>query len=131
MQVDPIADFLTRIRNANMVYKESVEVPGSKIKEAIAEILTREGCIKGYRVKVREGKKFLELYLKYSSNGDRVITHLNRVSTPGRRVYVSKDKIPRVYSGLGICILSTPKGILTGKEAKRLGVGGEVICYVW
>lgn len=131
MQVDPIADFLTRIRNANMVYKESVEVPGSKIKEAIAEVLTREGYIKGYRVKVREGKRFLELYLKYSSNGDRVITHLNRVSTPGRRVYVSKDKIPRVYSGLGICILSTPKGILTGKEAKRLGVGGEVICYVW
>jgi small subunit ribosomal protein S8 len=114
-----------------MVYKESVEVPGSKIKEAIAEVLTREGYIKGYRVKVREGKRFLELYLKYSSNGDRVITHLNRVSTPGRRVYVSKDKIPRVYSGLGICILSTPKGILTGKEAKRLGVGGEVICYVW
>lgn len=130
MQTDPIADFLTRIRNANMVYKESVEVPGSKMKEAIAEVLTREGFIKGYKVKVKEGKKFLEIFLKYS-DGERVIRHLERISSPGRRIYVSKDEIPRVCSGLGICILSTSKGILTGQEAKRLGVGGEVICYVW
>jgi len=132
MQTDPIADFLTRIRNANMVYKESVEAPSSKLKEIIAEVLTKEGYIKGYRIKVREGKKFIEVYLKYSpGRGERVITHLERVSRPGRRVYVSKDEIPRVRSGLGICILSTSKGILTGKEARRLGVGGEVLCYVW
>ncbi len=130
MQTDPIADFLTRIRNANMVYKESVEVPGSKMKEAIAEVLRREGFIKGYKVKVKEGKKFLEIFLKFS-DGERVIRNLERVSSPGRRIYVSKDEIPRVCSGLGICILSTSKGILTGQEAKRLGVGGEVICYVW
>lgn len=131
MQVDPIADFLTRIRNATMVHRDSVEVPGSKMKESIAEVLTREGYIKGYRTRIREGKKFLEIYLKYSSDGDRVITHLERVSSPGRRIYVGKNEIPRVRSGLGICILSTPRGVITGKEAKEKGVGGEVICYVW
>mgnify|MGYP000100089102 CR=1 FL=1 len=131
MQTDPIADFLTRIRNANAVYKESVEVPASKMKEAIAAVLTREGFIKGYRIKVREGKKFIEVYLKYSPEKERVITHLERVSKPGRRIYVGKDEIPRVRRNLGICILSTSKGILTGEEARKLGVGGELICYVW
>ncbi|MBC7190251.1 30S ribosomal protein S8 [Candidatus Aerophobetes bacterium] len=132
MQTDPIADFLTRLRNANMVYKESVEVPASRIKEAIASILVQEGYIEGYRVKVKGGKKFLELYLKYSPDKkERVIRHLERVSKPGRRVYVRKDEIPTVLSGLGICILSTPKGILTGAQAKKLGVGGEVLCYIW
>lgn len=130
MHTDPIADFLTQIRNANMVYKESIEVSASKLKEAIAEVMAKEGYIKGYRVKVRGGKRFIELYLKYSSDGERVITYLKRVSKPGRRIYVNKDQIPRVRNGLGICILSTSKGILTGREAKRLGVGGEVLCYV-
>ena len=131
MQTDPIADLLTRIRNANAIYRESVEVPASKIKESIAKVLTREGYIKGYRVKVKEGKRFIELYLKYSRDKERVITHLERVSKPGRRVYVGKDEIPRVRRGLGICILSTPKGILTDKEARKEGVGGEILCYIW
>jgi len=131
MQTDPIADLLTRIRNANAIYRESVEVPASKIKESIAKVLTREGYIKGYRVKVKEGKRFIELYLKYSQDKERVITHLERVSKPGRRIYASKDEIPRVRRGLGICILSTPKGILTDKEARKEGVGGEVLCYIW
>lgn len=131
MQTDPIADLLTRIRNANAIYRESVEVPASKIKESIAKVLTREGYIKGYRVKVKEGKRFIELYLKYSQDKERVITHLERVSKPGRRIYVGKDEIPRVRRGLGICILSTPKGILTDKEARKEGVGGEVLCYIW
>jgi len=131
MQTDPIADLLTRIRNANAIYRESVEVPASKIKESIAKVLTREGYIKGYRVKVKEGKRFIELYLKYSQDKERVITHLERVSKPGRRIYAGKDEIPRVRRGLGICILSTPKGILTDKEARKEGVGGEVLCYIW
>ncbi|MCD6574197.1 30S ribosomal protein S8 [Candidatus Aerophobetes bacterium] len=131
MQTDPIADLLTRIRNANAIYRESVEVPASKIKESIAKVLTREGYIKGYRVKVKEGKRFIELYLKYSQDKERVITRLERVSKPGRRVYVGKDEIPRVRRGLGICILSTPKGILTDKEARKEGVGGEILCYIW
>ncbi len=131
MQTDPIADFLTRIRNANMVGKESVEIPHSKIKETITQILLREGFIEGYRLKVRGGKKFLEIYLKYSSDGERVITHLERVSKPGLRVYVKKEEIPRVLRGLGICILSTSKGIMTGEEAKRKRVGGELLCYIW
>jgi len=131
MQTDPIADLLTRIRNANAIYRESVEVPASKIKESIAKVLTREGYIKGYRVKVKEGKRFIELYLKYSQDKERVITHLERVSKPGRRIYVGKDEIPRVRRGLGICILSTPKGILTDKEARKEGVGGEILCYIW
>jgi len=131
MLTDPIADMLTRIRNANMVSKPKVELPSSTIKEAIAAILKREGFVKNYKVETREGKKILHIYLKYSDNGQKVITHLERVSKPGRRKYVKRDEIPRVLNGLGICILSTSKGILTGEEARRLGVGGEVLCYIW
>jgi len=131
MQTDPIADFLTQIRNANLVYKESIETSASKLKEAIAEVMAKEGYIKGYRIKVRGGKRFIELYLKYSPEGERVITYLKRISKPGRRVYVNKDQIPKVRNGLGICILSTSRGILTGRQARKLGVGGEVLCYVW
>jgi len=131
MQTDPIADFLTQIRNANMVYKETVVVPFSKVKEAIAAVLAEEGYIEGYRIKVEEGKKSIEVHLRYSPDKERVITHLKRVSKSGRRVYVKKDELPRVRSGLGICILSTPKGILSGGKAKRFGVGGEVLCYIW
>jgi len=131
MLTDPIADMLTRIRNANMVSKPKVELPSSTMKEAIAAILKREGFVKNYKVETREGRKILQIYLKYSDNGQKVITHLERVSKPGRRKYVKRDEIPRVLNGLGICILSTSKGILTGEEARRLGVGGEVLCYIW
>ncbi|MFO7171991.1 MAG: 30S ribosomal protein S8 [Bacillota bacterium] len=128
---DPIADLLTRIRNANMVYHEKVEVPGSKMKRAIVEILKREGYIRDYEW-IDDGKQgIIRIYLKYGPGKARVIQGLKRVSKPGRRIYAKKDQIPRVLGGLGIAILSTSKGIMTDKEARRLGVGGEVLCYVW
>lgn len=128
---DPIADYLTRIRNANMVYHEKVDIPISKMKQAITEILKDEGFIKDYEI-VEEGKrKLLRIYLKYGSNKERVITGLKRVSRPGRRIYVKKDEIPRVLGGLGIAILSTPKGVMTDRQARKIGLGGEVLCYVW
>jgi len=131
MLSDPIADMLTRIRNANLLSKPKVELPSSNIKEAMAHILKREGFIRGYRVGLRKKKKMLEIYLKYSDDGKRTITHLERVSKPGRRRYVKKDEIPKVLNGAGICIISTPQGIVTGEEARRLGVGGEILCYIW
>ena len=132
MLTDPIADLLTRIRNANALSKAKVEVPSSNLKEAITRVLQREGFIKGHRVITAGGKKrILQIYLKYSENEDRIITHLERVSKPGKRRYVGKDEIPRVLNGLGICILSTPRGILTGEEARKTGVGGEILCNVW
>ncbi|RDV83463.1 MULTISPECIES: 30S ribosomal protein S8 [Ammonifex] len=131
VMTDPIADFLTRIRNANMVYHSTVEIPASKIKIALASILKEEGFIKDYEV-IEDGKQgIIRIYLKYGPNRERVITGLKRISKPGRRVYVRKDQIPRVLGGLGIAILSTSKGIMTDKQARKLGVGGEVICYVW
>ena len=132
MLTDPIADLLTRIRNANVLSKAKVEIPSSNLKEAITRVLQREGFIKGHRVITAGGKKrILQIYLKYSENEDRIITHLERVSKPGKRRYVGKDEIPRVLNGLGICILSTPRGILTGEEARKTGVGGEILCNVW
>jgi len=128
---DPISDLLTRVRNANLLSTPKVELPSSNVKEAIVRILKREGFIRGYRVRLREKKKVLEIHLKYSDAGERVITHLERVSKPSRRKYIKKDEVPRVLNGAGICIISTPRGIVTGKEAQKLGVGGEVICYVW
>jgi len=131
VMTDPIAEYLTRIRNANMVYKETVEVSASKTKKAMSEILKREGYIKDYEY-IEDGKQgVLRLYLKYGPNREKVITGIKRISKPGMRVYVGKDEIPRVLGGLGIAIISTSKGILTDKEARREGVGGEVICYVW
>ncbi len=131
MMTDPIADFLTRIRNANQVYHDQVEVPASKMKRAIAEILKNEGFIKNYEY-IEDGKQgILRLYLKYGPNKEKVITGLKRISKPGLRVYVKKDQIPRVMGGLGIAIISTPKGLMTDKQARKEGVGGEVICYVW
>ncbi|RKY04955.1 30S ribosomal protein S8 [Candidatus Poribacteria bacterium] len=128
---DPIADMLTRIRNANMVYHEYVDIPASKMKEAIARILLKEGFIRNYKL-IEDGKQgILRIYLKYGPNGERVINQLVRVSKPGRRVYVGKDELPRVRGGLGIAIISTSKGVMTSAEAKKLGIGGEVICYVW
>ncbi|AZR74731.1 30S ribosomal protein S8 [Anoxybacter fermentans] len=128
---DPIADMLTRIRNANMVRKETVDVPASRIKEEIATVLKNEGFIKDYQ-RIAEGPQgILRLYLKYGKDGQRVISGLKRISKPGLRVYAKKDEIPKVLGGLGIAIISTSKGIMTDKEARKLGIGGEVICYVW
>jgi small subunit ribosomal protein S8 len=128
---DPIADMLTRIRNANAVGHEKVEIPGSKIKWAIAEILKREGYIRDAEFIPDDKQGVIRIFLKYGRNQERVITGLKRISKPGLRVYVKKENIPRVLGGLGIAILSTSKGILTDKEARKLGVGGEVLCYVW
>lgn len=131
VMTDPIADFLTRIRNANTVYHEKVEAPASRVKRAIADILKEEGWIKDYEV-VDDGKQgIIRLYLKYGPEKQRVITGLKRISKPGLRVYARKDSIPKVLGGLGIAILSTSRGIMTDKKARKLGIGGEVICYVW
>lgn len=128
---DPIADFLTRIRNANMVMHEKVEIPASKTKAALAEILKNEGFIKDYE-QVEDGKQgIIRVYLKYGANREKVISGLKRISKPGLKVYCKKDEIPKVLGGLGIAIISTSKGIMTDKEARKLGLGGEVICYVW
>ncbi len=131
VMTDPIADFLTRIRNANMVMHEKVEIPASKTKIALAEILKNEGFIKDYE-QVEDGKQgIIRVYLKYGPNREKVISGLKRISKPGLKVYCKKDEIPKVLGGLGIAIISTSKGIVTDKEARRLGLGGEVICYVW
>lgn len=131
MYSDPIADMLTRIRNGLMVYKESVEVPASKFKEQIAQLLVREGYLKGLeRIEV-DGKPYLRLTLKYGPRREQVIKHIQRVSRPGRRVYVNAENVPVVRRGLGTAIISTSKGVLVDREARRLGVGGEVICEVW
>ncbi|KXZ38995.1 SSU ribosomal protein S8P [Alkalithermobacter thermoalcaliphilus JW-YL-7 = DSM 7308] len=128
---DPIADMLTRIRNANMVKHETVDIPASNIKKEIARILLEEGFIKGYDV-IEDGKQgIIRIQLKYGKNGERVISGIKRISKPGMRVYAAKDEIPRVLNGLGISIISTSKGILTDKQARKENTGGEVICYVW
>ncbi len=131
MNADPIADMLTRIRNANKLRYEEVAMPSSKIKEGIAKILVNEGFITSYRIEEEEGKKALVLTLKYSASGERVITGLKRISKPGLRVYAEADKIPSVLKGLGIAIVSTPNGLLTDRQARKQNVGGEVLCYVW
>lgn len=131
VMTDPIADFLTRIRNANMVMHENVEVPASKTKLAIAEILKNEGYIKDFE-QIEDGKQgVIRVYLKYGADKTKVITGLRRISKPGLKVYCKKDEVPKVLGGLGIAIISTSKGIVTDKEARKLGLGGEVICYVW
>ncbi|MGE5593473.1 MAG: 30S ribosomal protein S8 [Betaproteobacteria bacterium] len=128
---DPIADMLTRIRNANTVARDVVEVPSSRVKREIAKILKEEGFIRDFEV-ISDGKQgTLRIYLKYGPNKQRVITGLKRISKPGLRVYAGKDELPRVLGGLGIAVISTPKGIMADKKARREGVGGEVICYVW
>jgi small subunit ribosomal protein S8 len=130
---DPIADMLTRIRNALMAKHASVEIPSSKIKVAIAKILTDEGYISRYRIE-NNPRPVLVIDLKYIGEAKlqrSVITSLQRVSKPGRRVYTSVKEIPWVKSGMGIAVLSTPKGVITGQQARRLNVGGEVLCYVW
>ena len=128
---DPIADFLTRIRNANMAKHDSVEIPASNIKKSLAEILKQEGFIRDYEV-TEDGKQgVIKVTLKYGPNGERVISGLKRISKPGLRNYVSADNLPKVLNGLGIAIVSTSAGILTDNEAREKNVGGEVIAYVW
>ena len=128
---DPIADMLTRIRNALVAKHEEVQVPASNIKKAIADILTEEGYIKGYTV-IEDGKQgILNINLKYASNNERVITGLKRISKPGMRVYARKDEIPKVLGGLGTAIISTSKGVMTDRDARKLNVGGEVLCFIW
>ncbi|PSR32141.1 MAG: 30S ribosomal protein S8 [Sulfobacillus benefaciens] len=128
---DPIADMLTRIRNANTVYREFVDVPVSRMKRALAAILKQEGFIRDYEL-VEDGKHgMLRLYLKYGPNRERVISGLKRISRPGLRVYAGHEELPRVLGGLGIAVLSTSKGIMTEKQARETRVGGEVLCYVW
>jgi small subunit ribosomal protein S8 len=128
---DPIADMLTSIRNALAVGHETVLVPSSKMKIAIAKILKNEGFIRDYEVVRGHSYPMLRIHLAYRGNKEPVISGLKRVSKPGLRVYVGKGEIPRVYGGLGIAILSTPQGVMTGKEAWRRKIGGELLCYVW
>lgn len=128
---DPIADMLTRIRNALVTKRESVEVPSSKIKKAIAQIMLQEGYLRGVELKKDGIRESMVLTLKYGADRERVVTGLKRISTPGLRVYVGKEDIPKVLGGLGIAILSTPKGVMTDRDARSEGVGGEVLAYVW
>lgn len=130
MMTDPIADMLTRIRNGNMKKHESVEVPASNMKKSLAQILLDEGYIKGYNVVDDNRQGMITIDLKYVDE-ERSISGLKRISKPGRRVYVRANEVPRVLGGLGTAILSTSKGVMTDKQARTEGVGGEVICYVW
>ncbi len=128
---DPIADMLTRIRNALVARHENVDVPASTIKKAIAQILLSEGYIKGYELLESGVQKTIRIQLKYGPNKQRVIVGLKRISRPGLRVYARKDEMPKVLGGLGIAIVSTPRGVMTDKEARKQAVGGEVLAYVW
>jgi small subunit ribosomal protein S8 len=131
VMTDPIADMLTRIRNANSVYHDKVEMPASKIKQAIAKVLKEEGFIKDFEYVADDKQGIIRVNLKYGPNREKVITGIKRISKPGLRVYAKNEEVPRVLRGLGIAILSTPKGVMADKQARKEGVGGEVICYVW
>ena len=128
---DPIADMLTRVRNASSVQHDTVDIPASNIKKEIARILLEEGYIKGYDV-IEDGKQgLIRMQLKYGKNGEKVITGIKKISKPGMRVYADRNNVPKVLNGIGISVIATSKGIVTDKQARELGVGGEVICYVW
>ncbi len=128
---DPIADMLTRIRNANTVGHATVDLPASKMKKSIAEIMRDEGYIKGYDV-IEDGKQgIIRIQMKYGADKEKVISGIKRISKPGLKVYAKRDAVPKVLGGLGIAIVSTSHGIVSDKEARKLGVGGEVICYIW
>jgi small subunit ribosomal protein S8 len=131
MYTDTISDLLTRIRNALIVKHAQVIAPSSKMKVSIAEVLREEGYIQGFDVTKDRPQPMLRIWLKYTEDGEPAITALKRVSKPGCRIYAGKQEVPRVKSGMGVAILSTSKGIMTGDKAIRLGVGGEVLCYVW
>jgi len=131
MHTDPIADMLTRIRNANKAMHDSTTMPTSKIKEEIARLLKEEGYITDFHVEDGESFNTLTVDLKFGRNRERIITDLKRVSKPGRRVYARKDRLPRVLGGMGTAILSTSGGLITSKTAEERGVGGEVVCFIW
>ena len=128
---DPIADFLTRIRNAGIVYHDKVEVPASRMKKELAELLKAEGYIKDVEYIADDKQGVIRMYLKYGPNRERVITGLKRISRPGLRVYAKKDEMPKVLGGLGIAVISTSRGVMTDKKARKEGLGGEVISYIW
>jgi len=128
---DPVADFLARIRNAIHAKHQTVDVPASKLKLEIARILKEEGYIANYKATEEQGHKLVRVYLKYGADEEATISNLARVSRPGCRVYVGRNEIPRVLGGMGISILTTPKGVMTGRQARREGVGGEVLCEIW
>jgi small subunit ribosomal protein S8 len=128
---DPVADLLTRIRNANRAYHDSTEVSGSRVKLEIVKILHREGFIKGFDITKDPKQDKIKVYLRYGPKREHVITDLKRVSKPGLRVYANRERLPRVLRGLGIAILTTSQGVMTDKEARAKGIGGEVLCYVW
>jgi small subunit ribosomal protein S8 len=128
---DPVADFLTRLRNAIRARHQKLDVPASKLKTEIARILKEEGYIANYKTSEENGRNVLRVYLKYGANNEAAIRDLSRVSRPGCRVYVGRDEIKRVQGGLGINILTTPRGVMTGKQARKEGVGGEILCEVW
>jgi small subunit ribosomal protein S8 len=131
MLTDPVGDMLARIKNANKALHETTEMPSSRMKEEIARLLKEEGYIKDYRVDKGESFDTLVVELKFGRNRERVITDLRRVSKPGRRVYAKKDRLPRVLGGMGVAIMSTSTGLVTSRRAQELGVGGEVVCFVW
>ena len=128
---DPIADMLTRIRNANSAKHKTVDIPASNMKRGIAEILFKEGYIKSFEEIKNENQGIIRVSLKYTEKGKKVISGLKRISKPGLRIYASKEELPRVLNGLGIALISTSKGIMTDKKARELGVGGEVLAYIW
>ncbi len=131
MLTDPVADMLTRIRNANTAYKDEVEMPTSKLKEQLAGLLQREGYVQGYRIEGDEPKRRIVIEMKYGPERERTITGIKRVSRPGRRIYADRQRLPRVMGGLGVAILSTSQGLMTDRQAARRGIGGEVLCHVW
>ena len=128
---DPIADMLTRVRNALAARHPKVDVPASKLKAEIARIMKEEGYIANFKVAEEEGKRTIKIYLKYSTDNEPVISKIERISRPGRRVYVGQKEIPRVLGGMGINILTTPRGVMTGRSAHRERVGGEILCEIW
>lgn len=128
---DPVADFLARIRNALHARHQKVDVPASKLKLEMARILKEEGYIANFKATEEDGRKVLRVYLKYGTNNEAAISNLARISRPGCRVYVGRNEIPRVLGGLGINILTTPRGVMTGRQARREGVGGEILCEIW
>ncbi|MGI6728540.1 MAG: 30S ribosomal protein S8 [Anaerovoracaceae bacterium] len=128
---DPVADMLTRIRNANTVRHKTVDIPASKMKKAIADILVNEGYIKGYNIIDEGNQGTIRVQMKYGADKEQVISGIKKISKPGLKVYAKSNEVPKVLGGLGIAIISTSKGIISDKEARNLGVGGEVICYVW
>jgi small subunit ribosomal protein S8 len=131
MLTDPISDMLTRMRNAVLIKSEKVDIPASKMKVEIAKILKEEGFIKSYKIIKDKKQGILRVTLKYTSENEPVVSGLKRISKPGRRVYVGKSEVPRVMGEVGIAIITTPKGILSDKECRSEGIGGEVLCYVW